>query len=68
MAKSALAQYQQNFTVLSTRLVGGEPVIHVLSEGRPEEGFEAIPPDLEDVYFGKLRAQAAGAAVVAKAA
>ena len=68
VAKSALGQYQQNFTVLSTRLVGGEPVIHVLSDTRPEEGFEAIPPDLEDVYFGKLRAQAAGAAVVAKAA
>ena len=67
VAKSALAQYQQNFTVLSTRLVGGEPVIHVLSDSRPEEGFEVIPPDLEDVYFGKLRAQAA-APVVAKAA
>jgi ABC-2 type transport system ATP-binding protein len=68
VAKSALAQYQQNFTVLSTRLVGGEPVIHVLSDTRPEEGFEVIPPDLEDVYFGRLRAQAAAAPVVAKAA
>ena len=59
VAKTALAQYQQNHTVLSTRLVSGEPVIHVLSDARPEDGFEAIAPDLEDVYFGRLRAQAA---------
>ena len=68
VAKDALATYQQNFTVLSTRLVGGQPVIHVLADAAPEAGFEAISPDLEDVYFGKLRAQAAGAPVVAKAA
>ena len=66
VAKDALASYQQNFTVLSTRLVGGQPVIHVLSDGLPEAGFEAIAPDLEDVYFGKLRAQSA--ATMAKAA
>jgi ABC-type multidrug transport system ATPase subunit len=60
--KAALAQYQQQYTVLSTRLVSGQPVIHVLSDARPEEGFEAIPPDLEDVYFGRLRSQAQAAA------
>jgi ABC-2 type transport system ATP-binding protein len=57
--KAALADYQAQHTVLSTRLVSGEPVIHVLSDARPEDGFEAIAPDLEDVYFGRLRAQAA---------
>jgi len=68
IAKGALAQYQQNFTVLSTRLVSGQPVIHVLSDAQPEAGFEAIAPDLEDVYFGRLRAQAADAPAVARAA
>jgi ABC-2 type transport system ATP-binding protein len=58
VAKGELWTYQQNFTVLSTRLVSGQPVIHVLSDASPEPGFEAIAPDLEDVYFGKLRAQA----------
>jgi hypothetical protein len=24
----------------------------------PEAGFESVAPDLEDVYFGRLRAQA----------
>jgi ABC-2 type transport system ATP-binding protein len=66
--KSALAHYQEHHTVLSTRLVSGQPVIHVLSAERPEEGFEAIAPDLEDVYFGRLRQQAAAAAPAARAA
>jgi ABC-2 type transport system ATP-binding protein len=66
--KSALAHYQEHHTVLSTRLVSGQPVIHVLSAERPEEGFEAIAPDLEDVYFGRLRQQAATAAPAARAA
>ncbi|MGH8297775.1 MAG: ABC transporter ATP-binding protein [Steroidobacteraceae bacterium] len=57
--KSALQEYRQRMTVLSTRLAGGVTLIHVLADSRPEEGFESISPDLEDVYFGQLR-QAAG--------
>ncbi|HET8900168.1 MAG TPA: ABC transporter ATP-binding protein [Rhodanobacteraceae bacterium] len=53
--KAALAGYQNHMTVLSTRLSGGATLIHVLADSRPEEGFEAIAPDLEDVYFGQLR-------------
>ena len=68
VSKSALAQYQQQHTVLSTRLVSGQPVIHVLADAAPEAGFESIAPDLEDVYFGRLRAQATSAAPVAVAA
>jgi ABC-2 type transport system ATP-binding protein len=59
IGKGELGEYQQAMIVLSTRLVGGRTVIHVLSDSRPGEGFEAIAPDLEDVYFGQLRAQAA---------
>jgi len=51
----ALPHYQQSFAVLSTRLVGGHPVIHVYADSQPEEGFERIAPDLEDVYFQRLR-------------
>jgi ABC-2 type transport system ATP-binding protein len=56
--KGSLADYQDRMTVLSTRLVGGDTVIHVLSDSPPETGFEMIAPDLEDVYFGELREQA----------
>lgn len=61
VAKDALARYQSEFNVLSTRLVGGRPVIHVYSEAQPEAGFEQIEPDLEDVYFQRLRAHAKAA-------
>jgi ABC-type multidrug transport system ATPase subunit len=59
IGKGELTGYQQSMVVLSTRLVGGRTVIHVLADGTPGDGFEAIAPDLEDVYFGQLRQQAA---------
>ena len=68
IAKSALSAYQQNHAVLSTRLVGGQTVIHVLADSHPGEGFTAIAPELEDVYFGQLRRQASAGTAVAAAA
>lgn len=61
--KSELSDLQARHTVLSTRLVAGEPVIHIYAESSPEPRFVPIEPDLEDVYFLKLRQHA-----VAKAA
>ncbi|TPG08249.1 ABC transporter ATP-binding protein [Rhodanobacter glycinis] len=59
--KSALADYELRHTVLSTRLVAGSPVIHVISGERPEAGFEPVAPGLEDVYFQRLRLHAQAA-------
>jgi ABC-2 type transport system ATP-binding protein len=59
IAKNALQEYRRRMAVLSTRLAGGATLIHVLADSRPEEGFESISPDLEDVYFGQLRHTAA---------
>jgi ABC-type multidrug transport system ATPase subunit len=59
--KAALPEYEARFTVLSTRLVGGHPVIHVFSADRPEADFEAVAPGLEDVYFQRLRLQSKAA-------
>ncbi|MES2320274.1 MAG: ABC transporter ATP-binding protein [Pseudomonadota bacterium] len=50
-----LADYQQRFTVLATRLVAGKPQINVYAESQPDSGFVLVPPDLEDVYFLQLR-------------
>ena len=60
--KAVLGDYESRHTVLSTRLVAGSPVIHVFASERPEEGFEQVSPDLEDVYFQRLRQQARHAA------
>jgi ABC-type multidrug transport system ATPase subunit len=55
IANSAIDEYKARFLVLSTRLAGGKTLIHVQSEAKPDEGFEPVAPDLEDVYFGRLR-------------
>jgi ABC-type multidrug transport system ATPase subunit len=57
----AIEDYRNRLIVLSTRLAGGKTIVHVLADSRPEDGFEAVAPDLEDVYFGQLRRQAATA-------
>ncbi len=61
VAKDALPEYEKHFRLLSTRLVAGAPVIHVFSADSPEDGFEQVAPDLEDVYFQRLRQHAKAA-------
>jgi ABC-type multidrug transport system ATPase subunit len=56
--KAELDGYRARMNILSTRLAGGRTLLHVLADGLPETGFEPVAPDLEDVYFGRLRAQA----------
>ncbi len=56
--KAELEEYKKNFTLISDKLIGGSPVIHVLSDGNPDGTFEAINGDLEDVYFTKIFATA----------
>ncbi len=58
---AAIEDFKNRYTVLSTRLAGGKTLVHVLADARPEDGFEAVAPDLEDVYFGQLRHHAATA-------
>jgi ABC-type multidrug transport system ATPase subunit len=62
ISKTALPEYQQRFNVLSSRLVAGQPQINVHCESQPDEGFMQVEPDLEDVYFLKIRASQNGAA------
>jgi ABC-2 type transport system ATP-binding protein len=51
IGKLELADYEQRYTVISTRLVAGRTVIHVWSETQPDAGFEPVTTSLEDVYF-----------------
>ena len=52
--KDAVARYRESHTVLATRLFAGETRIHILADERPEEGFERVSANLEDVYFSVL--------------
>ena len=53
--KSELAGYQQRYQVISSRLVGGRPFLHVLSADPLDAGFTPSTPNLEDVFFTKIR-------------
>jgi ABC-2 type transport system ATP-binding protein len=55
IAKQELAAYEQSSRVISSRLVGGRPFLHVLCETPPGDGFAAGTPDLEDVFFTRIR-------------
>jgi len=53
--KSELPEYEQRYQVISSRLVGGRPFLHVLSAEPLNSGFVPSAPDLEDVFFAKIR-------------
>jgi ABC-2 type transport system ATP-binding protein len=58
--RADLEAWQRDYPVISTRLVAGRTVVHVLSDSSPGEGFEPAGCSLEDVYFSTLhRAEAA---------
>jgi len=52
--KEELGDYQNHYKVISNKLVGGKPVIHVFSEPALNSGFEPAEENLEDVFFAKL--------------
>ncbi|GAA5025282.1 multidrug ABC transporter ATP-binding protein [Marivirga lumbricoides] len=52
--KTELATYQSDYKVISNKLVGGKPQIHVYSETPLNSGFSSAEETLEDVFFAKL--------------
>lgn len=52
--RSEVESYGKRMNVISDRMSAGKPVIHVFSESQPEEGFEIVEADLEDVYFQEI--------------
>ena len=52
--KGDIDLFKKAFNVISTKLVSGETQIRVLSDHKPESGFDMINPNLEDFYFTTL--------------
>jgi len=50
----SLDEYRSKMNVISSRLSGGNTLIHVFAEQLPEMGFESATASLEDVYFATL--------------
>ncbi len=54
VSKLELPNYQKDYKVISNKLVGGQPLIHVFSETQLDNGFTKAEENLEDVFFAKL--------------
>ncbi len=52
--KAELEAAKVQYKVISTRLLAGRTVIHILSDDNPGDGFEPVAGGLEDVYFSTL--------------
>jgi ABC-type multidrug transport system ATPase subunit len=50
---SELAEYQEKYEVISTRMFAGQTIVHVLADSQPQ-GFDPVEGGLEDVYFSTL--------------
>lgn len=55
ISRQELDDHRSRYQVISTKLVAGRPLIHVLSDTRPDHGFSPVEPDLEDVFFSRVQ-------------
>jgi ABC-2 type transport system ATP-binding protein len=65
-ARDELPALEAAHRVISTKLLAGRTLVHVYADEAPGAGFEAVEPDLKDVYFSVVaghhaRRTAAGA-------
>jgi ABC-2 type transport system ATP-binding protein len=52
--KSAVPDLEREHQIISTKLLSGKTVVHCFSPQDPGNEFEAVNPDLEDVYFSTM--------------
>lgn len=52
--KNELDSYRNDYQLISTKLIEGRLSLRIESETDPGNGFEAVPADLEDVYFSHI--------------
>lgn len=55
--RSELEQYALDYKIISNKMVGGQPLIHIYSDVPPGNGFEQVTPNLEDVFFSKINTE-----------
>ena len=58
VAKEALPEHEDAYRIISTKLVAGRPVIHVIAEEDPGNGFTPAQITLEDVFFTRIAGEA----------
>ena len=54
VTREELPGIERELPVISTKLMAGRTIVHVYAESSPGAGFEAVEPDLKDVYFSVM--------------
>lgn len=54
LQKKEFAAIEKKHSVISTKLLSGQTVVHIYNEEDPGDGFTAVEPNLEDVYFSTM--------------
>jgi ABC-type multidrug transport system ATPase subunit len=52
--KADLAALEASHRVISSKMVAGQPLVHVYADASPGEGFTPAAPGLEDVFFSRI--------------
>jgi ABC-type multidrug transport system ATPase subunit len=64
VSREELPALEREHAVISTKMKAGQTIAHVYAQHAPGAGFEAVEPDLKDVYFAVM-GRHAGARVAA---
>ena len=54
ITKNEIADFDNRYKIILSRLFAGNILIHVLDDRQPD-GFDAVVPDLEDIYFTTIK-------------
>ena len=54
VSRETLDTYATQYRIISNKMVGGKPLIHIHSDTDPQNDFEEVKPNLEDVFFSKI--------------
>lgn len=65
ISKADLGRHKSDYHVVSERLLGGVPEIHIIADTQPDETFTPVLAGLEDVYFSYISEAAQETARVA---
>jgi ABC-type multidrug transport system ATPase subunit len=52
--KAELKEIEKQHRVISSKMVAGQPLVHVYADSSPGDGFEPARPGLEDVFFSRI--------------
>ncbi len=54
VSRSELDALQLEQPVISTKMLAGRTIVHVYADGSPGAAYDAVEPDLKDVYFSVM--------------